>query len=341
MSDFSDDWLALRAPADSRARADAIVSRLQIDPTSGIDVLDLGCGTGANLRHLAPLLAAAGAREQRWTCVDRDSELLDKLSARTAEWATGNGLDLIGEAHEFAVATDALAGSTLGLPTATRGASVGIPNFAGNGTRWRCRVRPLQLDLASALDQIPMPAGGLVTASALLDLVSGQWLDALLQRCHNAQCQLLFTLTYDGRCELSPSLADDASMLDLVNRHQRTDKGFGPALGPDAAAHAEARCHTLRYQSLCVTSDWQVGPDEPALQRALIDGWHWAALEQGRHRQDRDGGDRQRGEERLPDRINQWHAGRIRLIDERKSWLRVGHRDLIATFHRRGILPPS
>jgi len=327
MSDFSDEWLALRALADSRARADALVRRLSIDQSASIEVLDLGCGTGANLRHLAPLLAAAGARKQRWTCVDLDSALLNRLSQRCAGWAAASGLALVAQTGGFGI-------SALRTASVTAGPSE-------DGTGWHCRVRPLQLDLATSAYQLPLPSGGLVTASALLDLVSASWLDALLRRCRDTRCQLLFALSYDGRCELSPSHPDDLTLINLVNRHQRTDKGFGPALGPDAAAHAEARCHPLRYQSLCVTSDWQVGPDEPALQRALIDGWHWAALEQGRHRQDRDGGDRQRGEERLPDRLNQWHAGRIRLIDERKSWLRVGHRDLIATFHRRGILPPS
>jgi hypothetical protein len=86
-------------------------------------------------------------------------------------------------------------------------------------------VRALQLDLATSAHRLPLPSGGLVTASALLDLVSAPWLDALLRRCHDARCQLLFALSYDGRCEMIPSHPDDAPLIDLVNRHQRSDKG--------------------------------------------------------------------------------------------------------------------
>ena len=306
MSDFSDEWLALRAPADSRARADALVRRLSIDPAVGIDVLDLGCGTGANLRHLAPLLAVAGAREQRWTCVDLDSALLDKLPARSAGWAAENGLAFVAETGGFGLRAPSVARASGGS--------------ASDGIGWRCRVRTLQLDLATSADRLPLPSGGLITASALLDLVSAPWLDALLRRCQDARCQLLFALSYDGRCEMTPSHPNDVTLIDLVNQHQRTDKGFGPALGPDAATHTEARCQALGYRTDSATSDWDIGPEEPTLQRALIDGWHRAALELARTRMDR----KQKG------RIDTWHADRVRMIDEKDSRLRVGHRDLVA-----------
>jgi len=310
MSDFSDEWLALRASADSRARADALVRRLSIDQSAGIDVLDLGCGTGANLRHLAPLLAAAGAREQRWTCVDLDSALLNKLPERCAEWAAKNGLALFVKAGVFRIRAQRSANSTAGL--------------RGDGTGWHCRVRPLQLDLATSADQLPLPKGGLVTASALLDLVSASWLDALLRRCQDARCQLLFALSYDGRCEITPSHPDDVKLIDLVNRHQRTNKGLGPALGPEAAYHTEARCRALRYRIDTATSDWEIGPDETALQQALIDGWHRAALELARTGMNH----QQAG------RIDAWRTDRARMINAKLARLRVGHKDLVAWLDR-------
>ena len=45
-------------------------------------------------------------------------------------------------------------------------------------------------------------------------------------------------LTYDGRIDLSPADPLDATIASAVNAHQHTDKGFGPALGPSAAAAA-------------------------------------------------------------------------------------------------------
>ncbi len=74
MSGFTADWLALREPADAEARDESLVTRLS-DACAGresIAILDLGAGTGANLRYLAPRLPMA----QRWTLVDADRDLL-------------------------------------------------------------------------------------------------------------------------------------------------------------------------------------------------------------------------------------------------------------------------
>lgn len=262
--------------------------RLAIGLSTSLDILDLGCGTGTNLRHLAPLLAAAGAREQHWTCIDIDTGLLSRLPARCAAWAASCQLGFTDRDGEIVI----------------------------EGSDWHCRVRGLQQDLAAKPERLPWPACGLVTASALLDLVSAPWLDALLERCTDARCRLLFALTYDGRCRLDPTHADDAMVLDLVNRHQRTDKGFGPALGPGAAHHCAARCTALGYDVAGSPSDWQIAPDAAALQRALIDGWRQAVLAMDASRSDR---------------IDAWHAARLGLIEKARSRIMVGHRDLVAT----------
>ncbi len=96
-----------------------------------------------------------------------------------------------------------------------------------------------QGDLA-ALDTVSFDDCALVTASALLDLVSEPWLHALAQRCRAAGSHVLFALTYDGRIACDPVDVDDERVRALVNQHQRGDKGFGPALGPEATRVAEA-----------------------------------------------------------------------------------------------------
>ena len=118
----------------------------------------------------------------------------------------------------------------------------------------------------------------LLTASALLDLASARWLDDLLGHCRAAGCQLLFTLSYDGRCVLEPAHVDDATVIALVNRHQRTDKGFGPALGPAAVRTARELFAGLGYRMHAQQSDWRLGSHEASLQNALIDGWLGAAV---------------------------------------------------------------
>ena len=75
MSGFDPAWLKLRESYDHAVRdADltkAFVEALGPSPR----LIDLGCGTGSNLRYLAPHLPA----DQSWTCIDYDPLLLNVL----------------------------------------------------------------------------------------------------------------------------------------------------------------------------------------------------------------------------------------------------------------------
>jgi SAM-dependent methyltransferase len=273
MSGFSADWLALREPADTRARAagggllDALPGRSDPrgtgprteDPARYGDVLDLGAGTGANFRYLHARLGTA----RRWTLVDHDPALLRRAVAN---------------------------------------AGPGDPAPA-----------TLVIDLAAALDQLPLPEGGLVTASALLDLVSAPWLERLANRCRAARAAVLFALTYDGRVRCWPQERDDATVIALVNLHQRTDKGFGPALGPEAAAAAARQFGRAGYRLRRARSDWRIGPDEPALQAALLEGWAQAAREIT---------------PRATPKVDGWLRRRLQHLRRGRSTLSVGHEDL-------------
>lgn len=75
----SPGWLALREPADAEARARDLAEVLERAlPASGPRVIhDLGCGTGAMGRWLAPLLAGP----QHWVLHDRDADLLALATA--------------------------------------------------------------------------------------------------------------------------------------------------------------------------------------------------------------------------------------------------------------------
>ena len=74
MSGFSADWLGLRAGADVRARDPGLAARLgaHLEGRGSVRVLDLGAGTGANLRATAPLIDAP----QHWVLADHDAGLL-------------------------------------------------------------------------------------------------------------------------------------------------------------------------------------------------------------------------------------------------------------------------
>jgi hypothetical protein len=140
-------------------------------------------------------------------------------------------------------------------------------------------VVPLDLnrDLEAALDG----AVDLVATSALLDLVSEPWLDRLVVEIVAHGLPLYAALSYDGRTKLTPSDPFDAEIAAAVNAHQRTDKGFGPALGPAAAAFAIARFEALGYSVVHGTSDWVMGADDFEIQTEILAGWAGAAHDMG------------------------------------------------------------
>src|SRR3954454_19997842 len=74
VSDSLSDWLRLREAADAAARSASLVERL-IDVLPGerpLRAIDLGSGTGSNIRYLAPRLP----KPQEWLALDRDPRLL-------------------------------------------------------------------------------------------------------------------------------------------------------------------------------------------------------------------------------------------------------------------------
>ena len=87
MSGFAPAWLDLREGVDHRSRNRKLERALakHFDGWRPITVVDLGCGTGSNLRATAPLLGP----EQHWTLVDHDQGLLDaavRAARRLGRW---------------------------------------------------------------------------------------------------------------------------------------------------------------------------------------------------------------------------------------------------------------
>lgn len=283
MSGFSADWLALREPLDAVSRS-PVISAALTDWRQGfrdITVLDLGAGTGANLRFLAPRLGG----EQTWLLLDHDPALLAATGSRTAAWARQRGFTFDQTAAEL------------------------------HGSGFRCRLRITAFELVADLERLDLAGGQLVTASALLDLVSARWLTSLIHRCRAAGVAVCWVLSYDGRRHWEPADADDGWIGELVNRHQRTDKGFGPALGPEAVAMAKAIFSNLGYTVITAASDWRIGPEQAVLQQRLLDDWARAAKVMA---------------PAATDQIDGWQQRRRALLAAGQSRWQVGHQDFFA-----------
>ena len=169
----------------------------------------------------------------------------------------------------------------------------------------------LNRDLEAAFDS---PAD-LITTSALLDLVSADWLNRFAVEAAARGLPVYAALSYDGRAELAPTDALDQRIVASVNRHQRTDKGFGPALGPSAAETAIATFERVGYVVTHGLADWEFGPEDREIQMEILAGWAAAAREIG---------------EPKPPEIIDWLKRRRALIADGRSSIRVGHVDLLA-----------
>lgn len=283
---FSADWLQQREPFDAIAR-DAAAERLRLLPRLQSQralngepwrVIDLACGTGANLRWLAPRLGG----EQQWLVVDHDAALLQR-------WPDRLGTD-VPAPHEPLT-------------------------FTGPG--FQASILRQQTDLAQHLEALPWRAAHLVTASALLDLVSLAWLQRLVAHASAARVALLFTLSVDGRHDWAPRDPQDAAVARLFHAHQQRDKGFGPALGAGAIEACRRALRGAGYRVFSAPSDWwldgRTQPQAATLQRALVGGMAAAASEQS------------------PASAVALHAWRDRrTAAAASSSLRVGHVDLLA-----------
>ena len=170
MSGFSREWLKLREPADLAARnpdvANTVAARFALRDT--VSVVDLGCGTGANLRATASLLP----NTQTWTLIDNDAALLEAARNALSAWAD--------EAEAR--------GSALHLK---KGAAQITTEFKS-------------LNLASGLNEAFAVSPALVTASAFCDLVSETFIRDLARKCAEHRSAFYSVLTYNGLQRWSP-----------------------------------------------------------------------------------------------------------------------------------------
>ena len=178
-----------------------------------------------------------------------------------------------------------------------------------------CTTRTIPVDLAHDLEAALDGAPDLISCSALLDLVSGEWMERLATECAARYLPLYAALTYNGIAVLEPFDKSDPDIIAAVNSHQLGDKGFGPALGPHAANALIDHVVAIGYDAVRGPSDWLIRPEDSDMQRAVVTQWAQIAQEMST----------------LPTAaIASWLARRIAAIDAGELTLRVGHTDVFA-----------
>lgn len=136
-------------------------------------------------------------------------------------------------------------------------------------------VEPRQSDITELVPR-DLEGATLITASALLDMLTGDELARLVGACGGAGCPSLITLSVVGRVELTPENPLDRPVMDAFNAHQRR-KGL---LGPDAAEAAREQFNALGAEVLVRPSPWRLGASVAELAAEWFSGWVGAACEQ-------------------------------------------------------------
>jgi len=247
MSGFSPEWLALREPVDHRSRDARLAGQLaaRFAGRGSVRVVDLGCGTGSNLRgtfHLLP-------DEQHWTLVDYDPRLLAAARDAIAAWS---------DRHE------------------TTGDALTVYKH-GKSLRVRFRQADLNADLDGALGS----ETDLITASAFFDLCSAAFIERFATAVATRNTVFFTVLTYNGEQQWTPAHAADAEMLAAFHAHQVSDKGFGPSAGPGAAEALRSAFEGAGYDVHEGDSPWTMDDADRRLIAELASGFAGAVAETG------------------------------------------------------------
>jgi len=168
------------------------------------------------------------------------------------------------------------------------------------------------------ITELPLDPATLVTASALFDLCSANYIESLTSHLARKALPLYAALNFDGTITWDEPHQLDAAIITQFNHHQRRDKGFGPACGSEATRHLTDHFSEFGYRVRTAPSPWLMDAADAALQADFITGIHDAVAETGPID---------------PTALAAWRRHRLSAIG-RNVRCAVGHIDLLAT-------PPS
>ena len=229
ISTVTADWLGLREGADDAARSESLAAEAARLMGPGPHVIhDLGSGTGAMMRWLAPRLPGP----QHWVLHDGDHEILVQRPT--------------GEARDAA----------------------GVPVTVTTS------VEPL-----AELAEHALGGASLITASALLDVITLEEAAAIVVACQHAGAPALLSLSVTGDVALDPPEPLDETLRAAFNDHQRRTAHGRRLLGPDAVAVIGALFDTIGWRVRTEQTPWRLGAESEALLGAWLTGWVGAASE--------------------------------------------------------------
>ncbi|MEH0934828.1 class I SAM-dependent methyltransferase [Micromonospora psammae] len=186
------------------------------------------------------------------------------------------------------------------------------PPVVADGSPVTIRTRQCDITRLTAAD---LADADLVTASALLDMLTAEEIDRIVAACVGAGRPVLFTLSVVGRVTLAPADPLDAAVAAAFDAHQRRTVDGRTLLGPDAAAACAAAFARHGVPVIVRSSPWRLGPEQGELIAEWFTGWLNAAVEQ---------------DPALADRATEYGRRRLAEAAVGELTVTVGHDDLLA-----------
>lgn len=159
----------------------------------------------------------------------------------------------------------------------TARAAEGAPPRDRRGEAVSIRTRTGELERLEAHD---LAGASLVTASALLDLLTEAELRAIVGACVAVGAPSLLALSVTGEVELRPADPLDARISRLFNAHQQRGVDGRELLGPKAPTVLARLFARAGWRVERVRTEWRLDAGDPRLLEAWLDGWVEAAAEQ-------------------------------------------------------------
>ncbi len=160
-----------------------------------------------------------------------------------------------------------------------------------------------------------LAGASLVTASALLDVLTQDEVEAIVAACVAAGAPAFMSLSVIGRVRIEPADPGDRVFQAAFNDHQRRVEDGRRLLGPDAVASAVDAFQRAGWSTRVAGSGWRLGAADRALAAEWLEGWVGAAVQQRPALAEW-------GEEYLVTRRRQLAAGQLHAV--------IHHADLLA-----------
>jgi len=236
---FDPNWLQERYPFDAEARNKELEWQAvhQFAFLNHIQIVDLGCGTGSNVRYYMEQFP----QNQTWYCVEEDAGLKEMFWQNISQVAREENYELEKKGDM--------------LKMTKSGHEMEIHFIEGNLMQLDGLVDLLRTDL--------------ILANAVFDLFSETQFTELIHTISHHSLSLLFSLNYEGM-KFFPPEEDDAFYIEQYNAHMKRPQDFGQGMGPDASHLMESVLKRALADVKAGESIWEIGERDEKMLAYLL-----------------------------------------------------------------------